>query len=154
MQSQITAEPIRNSNELEFAFFCIESVAEKLHKDPVKVYNALAKDSNILNSYIVPLYDVLHTQSKQYIVDSVVSVLHEKGLFNMTAHPVLLQKKYTRIITLFAQRSHLTFDTALDFFYHSDVYKFMSEGVSDMHCRSDLYLVEDLENEYATKKAV
>ena len=154
MQSQITVEPIGNSDELEFAFFCIESVAEKLHKDPLKVYNALAKDSNILNSYIVPLYDVLHTQSKQYIVDSVISVLHEQGLFNMTAHPVLLQKKYTRIVTLFAQRNHLTFDTALDFFYHSDVYKFMSEGISDMHCRSDLYLVEDLENEHATKKAV
>lgn len=72
----------------------------------------------------------------------------------MNAHPVLLQKKYTRIVTLFAQRNHLTFDTALDFFYHSDTYKFMSAGISDMHCRSDLYLVEDLENEYATKKAV
>ena len=154
MQSQITTEPIRNSNELEFAFFCIESVAEKLHKDPVKVYNALAKDSNILNSYIIPLYDVLHTQSKQYIVDSIIEALHNRDLFNMNAHPVLLQKKYTRIVTLFAQRNHLTFDTALDFFYHSDVYKFMSEGISDMHCRSDLYLVEDLEKEYATKMAV
>lgn len=29
----------------------------------------------------------------------------------------------------------------------------VSEGISDMHCRSDLYLVEDLEREYAAKKA-
>ena len=36
----ITDEPIRTTNELEFAFFCIESVAERLHQDPVKVYNA------------------------------------------------------------------------------------------------------------------
>ena len=80
MQSQITTEPIRNSNELEFAFFCIESVAEKLHKDPVQVYNALVKDSNILNSYIIPLYDVLHTQSKQYIVDDIVEIMKNRGI--------------------------------------------------------------------------
>ena len=71
----------------------------------------------------------------------------------MNAHPVLLQKKYTRIVALFAQRDRLSLDEALDFFYHSAVYRFMSEGISDMHCRSDLYLVEDLEREYASRKA-
>ena len=35
-------------------------------------------------------------------------------------------------------------DAALDFFYHSFVYRLMSEGVSDMHCMSDEYLVEEL----------
>lgn len=71
----------------------------------------------------------------------------------MNAHPVLLQKKYTRVVALFAQRNKLSLDDALDFFYHSDVYRLMSEGISDMHCRSDLYLVEDLEKEYAARKA-
>ena len=71
----------------------------------------------------------------------------------MNAHPVLLQKKYTRIVALFAQRNKLSLDEALDFFYHSDVYRFMSEGISDMHCCSDLYLVEDLEMEYDAKRA-
>lgn len=72
----------------------------------------------------------------------------------MNAHPVLLQKKYTRIVSLFAERNHMSLDEALDFFYHSDVYKFMSEGVSDMHCRSDLYLVEDLEKELVAKNTI
>lgn len=71
----------------------------------------------------------------------------------MNAHPVLLQKKYTRIVVLFAQRNNLSLDDALDFFYHSEVYRLMSEGISDMHCRSDLYLVEDLEKEFAASKA-
>ena len=71
----------------------------------------------------------------------------------MNAHPVLLQKKYTRIVALFAQRNKLSLDEALDVFYHSDVYRFMSEGISDMHCRRDLYLVEDLEREYDAKRA-
>lgn len=78
--SSITVEPIRTRNELEFAFFCIEGIAERLHEDPVKVYNALTKDSNLLNSYIVPLYDILHTQSKKYIVDDILEVMKSRGI--------------------------------------------------------------------------
>ena len=72
----------------------------------------------------------------------------------MNAHPVLLQKKYTRIVALFAKRNKLSLDEALDFFYHSDVYRLMSEGISDMHCRSDLYLVEDLEKELGLNNTI
>ncbi|MEY8312764.1 hypothetical protein AALA61_12410 [Oscillospiraceae bacterium 42-9] len=38
------------------------------------------------------------------------------------------------------------------FFYRSDVYTLISEGVSDMHCMSDEYLAEDLEIEYQAKR--
>lgn len=34
------------------------------------------------------------------------------------------------------------------FFYHSQVYQLMREGVSDMHCMSDGYLADELEMEY------
>ena len=42
-------------------------------------------------------------------------------------------------------------DVALDFFYHSQVYQLIRDGVSDMHCMSDAYLAEKLEQEYAEK---
>lgn len=32
----------------------------------------------------------------------------------------------------------------LPFFYDSDTYMLMSEGVADMHCRSDEYLADEL----------
>ena len=70
----------------------------------------------------------------------------------MTANPILLQKKYSRVIAAFADRIGLSLDEALDFFYHSDVYRLVSEGVSDMHCMSDDYLAEELELEYREKK--
>lgn len=69
----------------------------------------------------------------------------------MNAHPVLLQKKYARIVALFAKEQGLSLDEALDFFYHSMTYQLMQEGVADMHCMSDGYLAEDLEREYAQK---
>ena len=71
----------------------------------------------------------------------------------MTANPVLLQMKYARVVDLFAQRVGITLDQALDFFYHSMVYRLMSEGVSDMHCMSDYYLAEELELEYKSTKS-
>lgn len=67
----------------------------------------------------------------------------------MNAHPVLLQKKYSRIIEAFAKKVSITRDEALDFFYHSTSYELISQGVSDLHCMSDEYLAEELEMEYA-----
>ncbi len=66
----------------------------------------------------------------------------------MMADPILLQKKYSRIIVCFANRMDISLDEALDFFYHSDVYQLIRDGVSDMHCMSDEYLAEELEQEY------
>ena len=58
----------------------------------------------------------------------------------MTANPILLQKKYSRVIECFAKQQGLSLDAALDFFYHSLVYQLIRDGVSDMHCMSDAYL--------------
>ena len=69
----------------------------------------------------------------------------------MTANPILLQKKYSRVIECFAKRQGLSLDAALDFFYHSQIYQLIRDGVSDMHCMSDLYLAEKLRLEYQMK---
>lgn len=66
----------------------------------------------------------------------------------MNANPILLQKKYARIVELFARKNQLSLADALDFFYHSEVYQLVSEGSSDMHCMSDEYLAQDLTLEY------
>ena len=45
---------IKNSDELEFAVFCIENIAARLGKNAEDVYQALTEKSNILNGYIIP----------------------------------------------------------------------------------------------------
>lgn len=67
----------------------------------------------------------------------------------MTANPILLQKKYCRVIECFAKQEGLSLDEALNFFYHSETYQLIRDGVSDMHCMSDAYLVEELKREYS-----
>ena len=42
------------------------------------MYSAL-RSSGVLNDYIVPCYDVLHTFSKDYLVEELTEVLKEKG---------------------------------------------------------------------------
>ena len=69
----------------------------------------------------------------------------------MTANPILLQKKYACVIECFAKQQGFSLDEALGLFYHSEVYRLMRDGVSDMHCMSDVYLAEELEQEYAGK---
>ena len=73
-------EKIRNSDQLEFVIFCIENVAAKLGVGAELVYQAFTQKSDILYSYIVPEYEVLHTQSREYIVDDLLDVMKERGI--------------------------------------------------------------------------
>lgn len=76
----MTKHNINNSNELEFAIFCIENIAAKLNVNAAIVYDTLTEKSNILNDYIIPEYEILHTQSKEYIVDDILDVMKERGI--------------------------------------------------------------------------
>lgn len=73
-------EIIYDISVLEYVLFCIEGVAKRLGKDGREVYQILTEDSDILNSYIVPSYDVLHTQGKDYIIEDILYVMKKRGL--------------------------------------------------------------------------
>lgn len=73
-------ELIHNKQELEFAVFCIENTAIKLNMTADKMYKLLSEKSDILQKYIVPNYESLHTQSKEYIVNDILDIMGEKGL--------------------------------------------------------------------------
>lgn len=65
----------------------------------------------------------------------------------MNANPILLQKKYSRVIECFANKKKISLDEALRIFYNSELYQLVRDGVSDMHCMSDEYLADELETE-------
>lgn len=73
-------EKIKNSKELEFAVFCIENVAAKLGIPAEIIFQAFTEKSDILNGYIVPEYEMLHTQSREYIVEELLAVMKERGV--------------------------------------------------------------------------
>lgn len=76
----LAEEKIKDIQELEFVIFCIENIAEKLKKPADQIYVMLAEKSNILHDYIVPEYEILHTQGQEYIVNDIIEVMKERGV--------------------------------------------------------------------------
>lgn len=68
-----------NNEKLFFVFFCVANIAVKLGKRANEAYDALDK-SRLIDSYIIPSYDVLHTQGKEYIVNDILDVAKQKGI--------------------------------------------------------------------------
>lgn len=71
---------IHNISELEFAIFCIENVAIQLGIPAEQVYQAFTTNSDLLYQYIIPEYEMLHTQSKEYIVADIIEAMKEVGI--------------------------------------------------------------------------
>lgn len=69
-----------SDDELRFVVFCIESLDEDMKVDPITVHDALNKESNIVDQYIIPCYETLHTQGKEYIIENLKEVMAERGI--------------------------------------------------------------------------
>lgn len=68
-----------NSNQVDFSTFCIGSVASSLGISEAEVYRRF-NESGILMDYIVPCYDVLHTFSREYIVEELIGLMRKRGV--------------------------------------------------------------------------
>ena len=75
-----------------------------------------------------------------------------KGVKSYECKSDSFAEKYACVITLYAKKNNISLDKALDVFYRSELYELISEGVSDMHCMSDEYLVQELEEEIKNTK--
>lgn len=73
-------ESIKNQDELEFVIFCIENLALKLDINGKKAYEIIAEKNDILHAYIIPEYDILHTQSKEYIINDILELIKKRGI--------------------------------------------------------------------------
>lgn len=69
-----------SESQVEFSVFCIEHIASNLGLSGDKGYQLLNGDYNILDEYIIPNYEILHTQSKEYIVNDIIDYMKECGV--------------------------------------------------------------------------
>jgi hypothetical protein len=67
----------------------------------------------------------------------------------MTANRTLLGHKCAGVIRAYSELSGIPLREAFDVFYKSNLYMEVINGISDMHCRSDGYLAEELQIEVA-----
>ena len=64
--------------QLDFVTYCVGNLADRLNMSASKVYTML-RSTDILNGYMIPCYDVLHTFSKEYIMDDLINLLKRRG---------------------------------------------------------------------------
>ena len=64
--------------QLDFVTYCVGNLADRLNMSASKVFQML-RSTNILNGYMIPGYDVLHTFSKEYIMDVLINLLKKRG---------------------------------------------------------------------------
>lgn len=68
-----------NKKELEFTVFLIHCLAEQWERLPSDVYQIL-NSTHILDDYVLPCFDVLHTLGREYLVDDITEFVKEKGV--------------------------------------------------------------------------
>jgi len=66
----------------------------------------------------------------------------------MKTENIILQITYPDVIDEFSKMGNISLRESLDKFYKSQIYMEMREGISDMHCRSEKYLAEELMLEF------
>lgn len=64
--------------QLDFVTYFVGNLADRLNISASKVYKML-RSTDILNGYMIPCYDVLHTFGKEYIMDDLINLLKKRG---------------------------------------------------------------------------
>ncbi len=67
--------------------------------------------------------------------------------------PIVLDLKMASVIDTYSQRYGVTIEEAMDLFYTSHTMSMIERGVADLHCRSDIYLADELHLELEERKA-
>lgn len=64
---------------LEFVVYLIHACARKWHMTPEKVYQLL-ESVGCVSKFLIPLYDILHTQSVDFVVEDIEEYLVNRGI--------------------------------------------------------------------------
>ena len=74
MSETYTYTPSVNENRNIFAASCVESVAIALQQPAAEVYQRM-KRVNLIDEYIFPCYEVLHSESRENVTQDIIQTL-------------------------------------------------------------------------------
>ena len=63
----------------EFVVYMIHACARKCHKTPKEIYQII-ESKGCVSEYLVPFYEILHTQGVNYIVDDIIGYMANRGV--------------------------------------------------------------------------
>jgi hypothetical protein len=65
--------------EINFTVFVLHRLANRWRMTTPETYRMLT-DADILDGYLLPCYDTLHTLGEEYLLDDITDFAREKGL--------------------------------------------------------------------------
>lgn len=68
-----------NAESFPFVVYLIHACANRWGSTPKNVYRKL-KTTGCIDQYLIPHYDILHTQGTDYIVDDIREYLNVRGV--------------------------------------------------------------------------
>ena len=74
MSDTYSYNPKQRENQNIFAASCIESVAAQLQQPSADVYQRM-KRVNLIDEYIFPCYEVLHSESRENVTKDIIKTL-------------------------------------------------------------------------------
>ena len=63
--------------KLAFAASCVEGLARRLGVPYAEVYERMSR-TGVIENYILPFYDTLHTESREYLLDDILEYINNK----------------------------------------------------------------------------
>ena len=67
---------------------------------------------------------------------------------NEESKRIIKSSKCARIILCLSEMNKISIEEATDIYYNSETANIIEDGISDLHCRSDKYLAEEIWREY------
>ena len=74
MNDKYRYTPSSTENRTIFAASCVESVAVALNQPATEVYQRM-KRVNLIDGYIFPCYEVLHSESRENVTQDIIQTL-------------------------------------------------------------------------------
>ena len=68
-----------NKDTFPFVVYLIHACADRWGRTPKQVYTAM-KSAKCIDKYLLPHYEILHTQSTEYLVDDIYEYLNVRGV--------------------------------------------------------------------------
>ena len=68
-----------SNEQLKFSVYLINQIAQVIKKPTAIVYQMLS-ESGVLDDYIIACYESLHTLGREYLIDDITGLLHDRGV--------------------------------------------------------------------------
>ena len=72
-------ERMMDKDCFEFVVYMIHACARKCHKTPKEIYQII-ESKECVSKYLIPLYDILHTQSVAFVVNDIEEYMKNRGV--------------------------------------------------------------------------